>query len=185
MNEAVRELKVLTVSKCTEDGSVYIAVLKEKNGERILPILIGRGEAFLLLMKMNGNKKNAFPSSTADIMRAAFMQCNMSMEEVRIAAVEGGVTFCHILYREENAYHMIRYCKASDCLILAYTFNCPITIGEALLEHQYMREIGDGMYSIPVNSVNIEALKEALKRAVEEENYELASQLRDEIERRK
>ena len=37
---------------------------------------------------------------------------------------------------------MIRYCKASDCLILAYTFDCPITIGEALLEHQYMREVG-------------------------------------------
>lgn len=48
-----------------------------------------------------------------------------------------------------------------------------------------MRETGDGTYSIPVNSVNIEALKEALKRAVEDENYELASQLRDEIERRK
>ena len=38
---------------------------------------------------------------------------------------------------------------------------------------------------MPVNSVNIEALQEALKRAVEEENYELASQLRDEIRRRK
>ena len=48
-----------------------------------------------------------------------------------------------------------------------------------------MREIGEGMYSIPVNSVSVEALKEALKRAVEDENYELASQLRDEIERRK
>ena len=70
-------------------------------------------------------------------------------------------------------------------VILAYTFGCSVTISEALLERQYMREVGDGMYSIPVNSVNIEALKEALQRAVEEENYELASQLRDEIERRK
>ena len=48
-----------------------------------------------------------------------------------------------------------------------------------------MREVGNGTYSMPVNSVSIEALKEALKRAVEDENYELASQLRDEIERRK
>ena len=138
-----------------------------------------------MLMKMKGNKKNALPSSKSDIMRAAFMQCNMSLEEVRIATVEGGVTYCHVLYRQESVFHMIRYCKASDCLILAYTFDCPITIGEALLEHQYMREVGDGMYSIPVNSVSVDALKEALKRAVEDENYELASQLRDEIERRK
>ncbi len=176
MNEAIKELKVVTVSKCTEDGAAYIAVLKEKDGERILPVLIERSEAYLLLMKMKGNKKNALPSSMSDIMRAAFMQCNMSIEEVRIATVEGGVTYCHVLYRQESVFHMIRYCKASDC---------PITIGEALLEHQYMREVGDGMYSIPVNSVSVDALKEALKRAVEDENYELASQLRDEIERRK
>ena len=90
MNEAIKELKVVTVSKCTEDGAAYIAVLKEKDGERILPVLIERSEAYLLLMKMKGNKKNALPSSMSDIMRAAFMQCNMSIEEVRIATVEGG-----------------------------------------------------------------------------------------------
>ena len=80
---------------------------------------------------------------------------------------------------------MIRGCRAADGLILAYTFNSPITIGESLLAQQYMRELDGGLYSMPVNSVNIEALKEALERAIEEENYELASQLRDEIERRK
>ena len=111
MNEAIKELKVVTVSKCTEDGAAYIAVLKEKDGERILPVLIERSEAYLLLMKMKGNKKNALPSSMSDIMRAAFMQCNMSIEEVRIATVEGGVTYCHVLYRQESVFHMIRYCK--------------------------------------------------------------------------
>ena len=75
--------------------------------------------------------------------------------------------------------------KSREALSLAYTFGCPITINNELLEQQYMREVGDGTYSIPVNSVNIEALEEALQRAVEDENYELASQLRDEIERRK
>ena len=57
MNEAIKELKVVTVSKCTEDGAAYIAVLKEKDGERILPVLIERSEAYLLLMKMKGNKE--------------------------------------------------------------------------------------------------------------------------------
>ena len=113
MNEAVKELKVLTVSKCTEDGAAYMAVLKEKDGERILPVLIERSEAFLLLMKMKGNKKNTLPSSMADIMRTAFTQCNMDIEEVRIAAVEGGVTYCHVLYREGSVFHMIRYCHMS------------------------------------------------------------------------
>ena len=47
-----------------------------------------------------------------------------------------------------------------------------------------MREVGDGMYSIPVNSVSVDALKEALKRAVEDENYELAAKIRDRINSR-
>ena len=136
-------------------------------------------------MKMKGPKDMGLPSSMSEVMKAAFQQCGMDIEEIRIAAVQGGITYCHILYTEKETYHMIRYCKASDCLILAYTFGCPITINNELLEQQYMREVGDGTYSIPVNSVNIEALEEALQRAVEDENYELASQLRDEIERRK
>lgn len=185
INESVKELKVLSVSRCTQDGGVYMAILKERRGERIMPVLMERSDAFQLLMKMKGVKPTSLPSSMSDIMKSVFMQSGMNIEEVRISAVQAGVTYCHILYREGAVLRMIRYCKAADGLILAYTFDCPVTIQEALLEQQYMRETGDGTYSIPVNSVNIEALKEALKRAVEDENYELASQLRDEIERRK
>ncbi|MBR2380593.1 MAG: bifunctional nuclease family protein [Paraprevotella sp.] len=185
MADDIRELRVQAVSKCTKDGSMYIAILQERDGKRILPILIDGNDAFQLLMKMKGPKDMGLPSSMSEVMKAAFQQCGMDIEEIRIAAVQGGITYCHILYTEKETYHMIRYCKASDCLILAYTFGCPITINNELLEQQYMREVGDGTYSIPVNSVNIEALEEALQRAVEDENYELASQLRDEIERRK
>lgn len=185
MEDTVKELKVQSVSKCTKDGAVYMALLKEKDGARMLPVLLERSEALQLLMKMKGLKNNTLPSSMADVMRAVFLQCHMNIEEVRIAVVQAGSTYCHILYQAEGIYHMIRYCKAADCLILAYTFECPITISESLLEHQYIREVGEGTYSIPVNSVNIEALQEALERAIEDENYELASQLRDEIERRK
>lgn len=185
VTESVKELKVLSVSRCTQDGSAYMAVLKERIGVRIMPVLMERSDAYQLLMKMKGMRPSSLPSSMSDIMKSAFQQSGMNIEEVRISAVQAGVTYCHILYSENTVSRMIRYCKAADGLILAYTFDCPITISESLLEQQYMREVGDGSYSIPVNSVNIEALKEALKRAVEEENYELASQLRDEIERRK
>ena len=44
-------------------------------------------------------------------------------------------------------------------------------------------EHGTGV-SIPINSMDTPRLKAALRNAVEEENYELASQLRDEIKRR-
>lgn len=185
MANDIKELKVQSVSKCTKDGSLYLAILQERHGNRVLPVMIERDSAFQLLKKMKGADEIGVPSSMADVMRVAFYQSGMDLDEVRVAAVQAGVTYCHILYRVNETYRMIRYCKASDSLILAYTFGCPITINNELLEQQYMREVGDGAYSVPVNSVSLEALEEALKRAVEDENYELASHLRDEIERRK
>lgn len=185
MNESVKELKIISVSKCTQDGGAYMAILKEIEGERMMPVLMDRSDALQLLMKMKGRRNNGFPMCVADVMHALFAQSEMDVLEVRIVSVQAGNTYCHILFREHGAYRMVRGCRAADGLILAYTFDSPITIGESLLAQQYMRELDGGLYSMPVNSVNIEALKEALKRAIEEENYELASQLRDEIERRK
>ena len=50
MNEAVKELKVLTVSKCTEDGAAYMAVVKENFGVRFFPVLKEMSEALPLLL---------------------------------------------------------------------------------------------------------------------------------------
>jgi bifunctional DNase/RNase len=185
MADDIRELRVQTVSKCTKDGSMYLAILQEREGKRILPVLIDRNDAVHLLKKMKEDHVSAIPSSLEDVMYTVFLQSGLDIEEVRIATVQAGVTYCHILYHDHETYRMIRNCKAADGLVLAYTFDSPITIKEELLEQQYMREMGDGLYSMPMNSVNIEALEEALKRAIEDENYELASRLRDEIERRK
>ena len=185
MNDNVKRMEVYSVLKCSSDGSSFMAMLKETDGERMLPIIMEHTNAILLTLKMKKVPLSSFPLSMADIMHETFKQCNMSVEEVRIAAVQAGITYCHILYKEGTSFHMLRYCRASDGLIIAYTFGCPITIFESLLEKQYMRQLGDGVYSIPANTVSLEVLKEALKRAVEDENYEIAARLRDEIKRRK
>lgn len=185
MANEVRELRVQTVSKCTKDGSMYLAILQECEGKRVLPVLIDRTDAVHLLKKMKDAHVSSMPSSMEDVMFAMFLQSSWDIVEVRITIVQAGVTYCHILYKDHETYRMVRNCKAAVGLVLAYTFDAPITIKEELLEQQYMREMGDGVYSMPINSVNIEALEEALKRAIEDENYELASRLRDEIERRK
>jgi protein-arginine kinase activator protein McsA len=47
-----------------------------------------------------------------------------------------------------------------------------------------LHEVGSTAFSVNVNTVDVVMLKEALSKAIEEENYEQASRLRDEIKRR-
>ena len=51
-------------------------------------------------------------------------------------------------------------------------------------ESEQLHEVGNTAFSVNVNTVDVVMLKEALSKAIEEENYEQASRLRDEIKRR-
>ena len=76
--------------------------------------------------------------------------------------------------------------RMSDAVLLSIISHIPLYIEERLMERQSVPfdENAKGV-SIPINSMDTSRLKAALQNAVDEENYELASQLRDEINRRK
>lgn len=181
----LRELKVINITRCSTDDSTYMAVLKEDCGTRMLPVLMNCSEAHQLLVRHYRSGAVEVYRSMADILLVALGQLGGSMCEVRIEAVHSGMTLCTLYYQCEETVHRVAGCRAADGLLLAAVAECPVTIEETLLEQQYMREVAEGVYSMPANSVSYTALEKALQRAVEEENYELASQLRDELRRRK
>ena len=53
-----------------------------------------------------------------------------------------------------------------------------------MFENYITEKYGSTAFSVNVNTVDVVMLKEALSKAIEEENYEQASRLRDEIKRR-
>ena len=76
--------------------------------------------------------------------------------------------------------------RASDAVLLSYISDVPIYIDAQLMSQQsvlYNKE-AKGL-SLPVNSLTDEMIMSALDKAIHNENYELASSLRDEIKRRK
>jgi bifunctional DNase/RNase len=75
--------------------------------------------------------------------------------------------------------------RASDAILFSYISGIPLYIEERLMMRQSVPyvENAPGM-AIPVNAISKDMLQEALDKAVEDENYELAVHLRDEIERR-
>lgn len=76
--------------------------------------------------------------------------------------------------------------RASDAILLSYISTIPLYIEKGLMEKQSVTyEKSAKGISIPVNSLNLEMLEKAIRKAVKDEKYELASFLRDEIKRRK
>lgn len=88
-----------------------------------------------------------------------------------------------VLYNVETLEPIL--IRISDAMLLAYVSDIPIYIDEKLMKKQSVKYVhnAQGM-SIPVNTLTDEMLKKALNKAIEDEHYELASLLRDEMKRR-
>lgn len=75
---------------------------------------------------------------------------------------------------------------AAEAMLLVKYAGVKVFIDERLMLRQSLPFLEENSsLSVPVNVLSMEMLKEALDKAVKEENYELASYLRDEMMRRK
>ncbi|MBQ5982638.1 MAG: bifunctional nuclease family protein [Prevotella sp.] len=76
--------------------------------------------------------------------------------------------------------------RASDAVLLSFIGNVPLYIEEKLMKRQSVPYRRSSMgVAMPLNAISSKMLEEALDKAVKDENYELASHLRDEMRRRK
>ncbi len=76
--------------------------------------------------------------------------------------------------------------RMSDAVLLTLMSDIPMFIEETLMKRQSTPydEKATGI-AIPINTMDVPRLKMAMQHAIDDENYELASQLRDELNRRK
>lgn len=103
--------------------------------------------------------------------------------ELLIDALVDGQYRTFICNRQTEERLMIR---ASDAVLLSVVGNIPLYVESQLMKFQSViyRENSKGV-SLPVNTISDEMLQAALDKAIAEENYELASRLRDEKRNRK
>ena len=88
-----------------------------------------------------------------------------------------------ILYNKATLEPMV--VRASDAVLLSLVGNIPLYIETGLMRRQSVmyRENSKGV-SLPVNTISDKMLQAVLDKAIADENYELASHLRDEKKRR-
>jgi bifunctional DNase/RNase len=195
------QLEIVGLSYSQTQTGAYALVLGEQDGQRRLPVIIGNFEAQSIAIEL----ENMQPSRplTHDIFKSFAESFAISVNEVIIYNLVEGVFFAKILCEREGESMEID-ARTSDAIALAVRFKCPIYTFEfilekagiildedsdiegAELEEEEVEEtkIGVSKKAGALNELSIPELEEELTKAIEMEDYERASRIRDEISSR-
>lgn len=175
------ELKVQDLLQKAANDKFYIALLRERDGNRSLPILVGLLEAQAIAMYLKGVSTDR--PMLHDLLANITDAFAIRIREVYIYKVRNGVFYSYLVC-EQYGQTINVDARTSDAIAIALHQNRPIYIDEELLNAQCMRDEGGGAYSMPITVMNTEVLRGVLKTAIEREDYELAAHLRDVIRER-
>jgi uncharacterized protein len=193
------ELDVVGISSSQTQTGAYALILAERLGHRRLPIIIGAFEAQAIVIELE--KMRPQRPLTHDLFRTFAMAHQIMIREVLISKFQEGIFYAEIYSVDTNGDEVVIDARTSDAVAIALRFNCPVyTVEEVMTQagitmdpdpEEEEDEDGDitGDTGEPktksLADYDTDALKVMLEDAVKGENYELASQIRDEINRRK
>jgi len=111
-------------------SETFVVVLKEKAGERVLAIWIGRPEAESIVMRIH-NIKHARPL-THDLCRNLIVGMGATLRRVQVTHVENSTYFAELHLEIGNTMKVID-ARPSDSIAVALRMDAPIFADEALL----------------------------------------------------
>ncbi|UCG28413.1 MAG: bifunctional nuclease family protein [Bacteroidales bacterium] len=196
------KLNVLGISYSQTQSGAYALVLTEEDGDRRIPIIIGGFEAQAIAIQLEG--LNPPRPLTHDLFLSFATAFNISLVEVNIYRLEEGVFYSKLICVNGEREVTID-ARTSDAIALALRFKCPIFTTEEIMSQSGIvldvenedDDISDDEIIEPAPSskgpisglelkeLSQKELKEMLDDAISKENYEKASQIRDELNRRK
>lgn len=196
------ELKILGMSSSQTQVGAYALILGEVNGRRRLPIIIGGFEAQAIAIGLEKLKPTR--PLTHDLFKNFAEAYNIIIKEIIIDKFIHGVFFAKLICFDGKSFREIDS-RTSDAVALAIRYECPIYTYEKILseagiiidEESQIEEKDDLFNDVSdeehdnidlkneFSGYSLNELSELLSEAVENEDYEKASLIRDEINKRK
>lgn len=184
------DIKGMTVSQSQHNS--YALVLGEVNGLRRLPIIIGAFEAQAIALELEHMRPSR--PLTHDLFRNFADAYGINIQEVIISKFSEGIFHALLICNDGDALQEIDS-RTSDAIALALRFNCPIYTYEHILAQAgitFEEEAGEEEPGTEVveqvtefSAYSEDDLEEELKKAINDEDYERASMIRDEMNKRK
>ena len=195
-------LKVLGLSCSQTQSGAYALILSEENGNRRIPIVIGGFEAQAIAIGLE--RLHPPRPLTHDLFINFAKTFGITITEVNIYHLEEGIFYSELVCMTNGSYMKID-ARTSDAVALAIRCNCPIYTTEQIIdkagivfnavdetakqpEAQKAEAEAEPQPSATgtdkYEKLSVKELKKLLSKSISNEDYEEASHIRDEIQRR-
>lgn len=186
------ELEIVALSHSVTQSHNYAVVLGEIEGSRRLPIVIGGFEAQAIAVAMEKMSPNR--PLTHDLFKNTLDTFNITVKEIVINNLLDGIFYSRLIC-EQNGNTIEVDSRTSDAIALAVRYDCPIFTQESIMEKAgvILDEINeDGSNVKPKRKkapkkmvdLSIDELNKLLNDVLENEDYEKAAEIRDELNKR-
>ena len=192
------ELNIVALSHSVTQSHNYAVVLGELEGKRRLPIVIGGFEAQAIAVAIENMTPNR--PLTHDLFKNAFDGFNIEVKEVVINNLLDGIFYAQLVCEGPLGTVDVDS-RTSDAIAMAVRYGCPIFTYEFIMENagvvlddQEEEELSGDSKTKKISNVNepdsyesytVGALNKMLEDILNNEDYEKAAKIRDEINRRK
>ena len=194
-----KEVKVLGLSYSQSQSGSYVVVLSEKKGKRKLPIVIKPSDAQQIALKIEGVKSPR--PLTHDLFKTITDSYQIDIQEVYIYAILEGIFYTKLI--TSNGVEEVEVdCTAGDGIALSIVYGCPLYASKEVLDLSgvYINDDGstldnsniediddyeEDIEETPKRVVSIEDLEHMIEDAIRNEEYEIAAEIRDRIEKLK
>ncbi|MEP0860417.1 MAG: bifunctional nuclease family protein [Ignavibacterium sp.] len=189
------QCEIVGLSSSPSTGGAYAILLKEIDGNRRLPIIIGHFEAQAIALEMEGIKPPR--PLTHDLLKSVIDNLGGTVVEIVINELRENTFYAKIVLDVSGLTNEID-ARPSDAMALAVRTDAPIYVAEAVMEaasfiptdeaetdltESFEEEKRPGESLPKSKEAQIAALQEKLREALEKEEYERAAKLRDDIKK--
>ena len=184
MTEDKIEMDVMGITYSQIQQGAYALLLKQRNGDLRVPIVVGVPEAQSIAMRL----EHVMPPRpmSHDLMVSMFHAFGISLDEVLIYRFSDGV-FMSKLKLSTSGQDLELEARTSDAIALALRTNAPIYTTQEVLNKTgfVIKDSEQGKVAVKpkrsLEDLTVEELQQKLTRAVKHEKYELAAKIQKTI----
>lgn len=189
------QCEIIGLSATPATGGAYAILLKEIDGNRRLPIIIGQFEAQAIALEMEGIKPPR--PLTHDLLKSVIDNLGGTVIEIVVNELRENTFYAKIVLDLSGLTNEID-ARPSDAIALAVRADAPIYVAESVMQaasfipseeadmelNESYEEEKPASERVPkTKEAQIAALQEKLREALEKEEYERAAKLRDDIKK--